>query len=70
MLQMQEEMNAECKSPTSDIPDGERIDMLIAISVVSKKLANMLRIIMEYSLNNGFTTSVKGYLTLQQNSLP
>jgi hypothetical protein len=34
VLQMQEEMNATGESPTSDIPDEELIDTLIAISVV------------------------------------
>jgi hypothetical protein len=47
MLQMQEEMNVASESPTSDIPDEELIDTLIAISVVSKRLAHKLRIIKE-----------------------
>ena len=44
VLQMQEEMNVAGESP---IPDEELIDTLIAISVVSKRLAHKLRIIKE-----------------------
>lgn len=52
---MQEEMNVASESPTSDIPDEELIDTLIAISVVSKRLAHKLRIIKEKggNENNG-----------------
>lgn len=44
---MQEEMNVAGKSSISDISDEELIDTLIAISVVSKRLAHKLRIIKE-----------------------
>lgn len=47
VLQMQEEMNVAGKSSISDISDEELIDTLIAISVVSKRLAHKLRIIKE-----------------------
>src|SRR5574344_2054873 len=47
VLQMQEEMNVAGESPIPDIPDEELIDTLIAISVVSKRLAHKLRIIKE-----------------------
>lgn len=44
---MQKEMNVAGESPIPDIPDEELIDTLIAISVVSKRLAHKLRIIKE-----------------------
>jgi hypothetical protein len=47
VLQMQKEMNVAGESPIPDIPDEELIDTLIAISVVSKRLAHKLRIIKE-----------------------
>lgn len=44
---MQEEMNVTNEFLESEIPDEELIDTLIAISVVSKRLAHKLRIIKE-----------------------
>ena len=47
VLQMQKEMNVSDESLDQELPDEELIDTLIAISVVSKRLAHKLRIIKE-----------------------
>lgn len=44
---MQEEMNVTSEFLESEIPNEELIDTLIAISVVSKRLAHKLRIMKE-----------------------
>lgn len=44
---MQKEMNVSDESLDQELPDEELIDTLIAISVVSKRLAHKLRIIKE-----------------------
>lgn len=47
VLQMQKEMNVSDESLDQELPDEELIDTLIAISVVSKRLAHKLRVIKE-----------------------
>jgi hypothetical protein len=47
VLQMQKEMNVSDEPLDQELPDEELIDTLIAISVVSKKLATKLRVIKE-----------------------
>ena len=44
---MQKEMNVSDESLDQELPDEELIDTLIAISVVSKRLAHKLRVIKE-----------------------
>jgi hypothetical protein len=47
VLQMQKEMTVSDESLDQELPDEELIDTLIAISVVSKRLATKLRVIKE-----------------------
>ncbi|MBI5994028.1 hypothetical protein ACV3WI_03830 [Clostridium perfringens] len=44
---MQKERNVSDESLDQELPDEELIDTLIAISVVSKRLAHKLRVIKE-----------------------